>query len=85
MYLVDVFLSYKCSGGMPRSTHGDKYTVSVMKNDEQHIVFEMSSKIVDFLVIENDYDLDTLVLLSEEETVFVDLGAFLSFMNYYPR
>ena len=54
--------------------HGDKYTVSVMKNDENHIVFELSSKVVDFLVIENDYDPDTLVVLSEEEVVFIDLG-----------
>ena len=59
---------------MPRSLHGDKYTVSVMKNDENHVVFELSSKVVDFAVIENDNEPDTLVILSEEEIVFVDLG-----------
>ena len=63
---------------MPRSTHGDKYTVSVMKNDENHIVFELSSKVIDFLVIENEYDPDTLVVLSEEETVFIDLGRIIT-------
>ena len=46
-----------------------------MKNDENHIVFELSSKVIDFLVIENEYDPDTLVILSEEEAVFIDLGS----------
>ena len=63
------------SGGMPRSVHGDKYTVSVMKNDENHIVFELSSKVIDFLVIENELEPDTLIILSEEEVVFIDLGS----------
>ena len=45
-----------------------------MKNDENHVVFELSSKVVDFAVIENDNEPDTLVILSEEEIVFVDLG-----------
>ena len=69
---------------MPRSTHGDKYTVSVMKNDENHIVFELSSKVIDFLVIENEYDPDTLVVLSEEETVFIDLGSIIMNMSDIP-
>ena len=38
------------SGGMPRASYGDKYTVTVMKNEDDHIVLDLSSKIVDFQV-----------------------------------
>ena len=68
---------------MPRSIHGDKYTVSVMKNDENHIVFELSSKVIDFLVIENEFEPDTLVILSEEETVFIDLSSIEKNLNSF--
>ena len=26
-----------CSGGMPRTTHGDRFTVTVIKEDEDHV------------------------------------------------
>ena len=35
---------------MPRASYGDKYTVTVMKNEDDHIVLDLSSKIVDFQV-----------------------------------
>ena len=75
LLFLPFFTTSNHSGGMPRSIHGDKYTVSVMKNDENHIVFELSSKVIDFLVIENEFEPDTLVILSEEETVFIDLSS----------
>jgi len=38
------------SGGMPRASHGDKHTVSVMQGNT-HVVFDLSSKVVDFLIV----------------------------------
>ena len=66
------------SGGMPRASYGDKFTVTVMRQEdgeeEQHTVFDLTSKIVDFLVVEGgEGGPDYLLILSEEELVCVDL------------
>ena len=67
------------SGGMPRASYGDKFTVSVMRNlndEEQHTVFDLSSKVIDWLVTEHTDTVapECLLVLSEEELVCVDLG-----------
>ena len=68
------------SGGMPRASYGDKYTVTVQaeggenEEDDNHVVFDLSSKVVDFAVVEaEDGQPDSLIILSEEELVAVDL------------
>jgi hypothetical protein len=38
------------SGGMPRASHGDRHTVTVMRGSE-HVVFDLTSKIIDFTFI----------------------------------
>ena len=59
---------------MPRAGYGDKYTVTVMKNEDDHVVLDLSSKIVDFQVLQTTDGLpDSLFVLSEEELVAVDL------------
>jgi len=37
-------------GGMPRASYGDRHTVSVI-HGEKHVVFDFSSKVIDFFVI----------------------------------
>lgn len=62
------------AGGMPRASYGEKFTVTIMKNEEEHVVLDLASKIIDFLVIETDEGVpDSLLILSEEELVAVDL------------
>lgn len=39
------------SGGMPRASHGDKYTVSIMQGDVEHVVLDVTSKVVDFITL----------------------------------
>ena len=39
------------TGGMPRASHGDRYTVSVMRGDDSHVVLDFTSKVVDFIVL----------------------------------
>lgn len=39
------------SGGLPRASYGDKYTVSCI-NDNKHVVFDFTSKVIDFLFID---------------------------------
>jgi len=61
-------------GGMPRASYSDKFTVTVMKGEEKHSVFDLTSKVIDFSVItEENGDPTTLVILAEEELVLVDL------------
>jgi len=66
------------SGGMPRASYGDKFTVSVMRNvedEELHTVFDLTSKIIDWVVVEQENGTpDSLLVLSEEELVCVDIG-----------
>lgn len=38
------------SGGMPRASYGDRHAVSVMC-DNRHVTFDLSSKVIDFLVV----------------------------------
>ena len=39
-----------CSGGMPRTTHGDRFTVTVIKEDEDHVTYELTSRVIGFEV-----------------------------------
>jgi len=63
------------TGGMPRASYGDKFTVTVMKNEDQHAVLDLTSKVVDFQVVVDDESglPDSLIILSEEELVALDL------------
>lgn len=61
------------SGGLPRASYGDKYTVSCI-HDSKHVVFDFTSKVIDFLFIdtrprpdENDEDGDDLNDVDEPE------------------
>ncbi|GAU88392.1 hypothetical protein RvY_01100-2 [Ramazzottius varieornatus] len=60
------------SGGMPRSRYGDHHTVSVMQGDK-HVVYDFTSKVVDFFTIGDSEDTRALVVLLEEELIAVDL------------
>ncbi|KAL8593324.1 hypothetical protein ACOMHN_009977 [Nucella lapillus] len=73
------------SGGMPRASYGDRHTVTVMQGDDLHVVFDFTSRIVDFMVLSRADESDSsdnraekdephaLVILAEEEVVVVDL------------
>ena len=60
---------------MPRASYGDRYTVSVLNGGKQHVVFDLTSKVVDFcLISETDTNItEALVVLAEEELIVVDL------------
>ena len=61
---------------MPRASYSDKFTVTVMKGEEKHVVFDLSSKIVDFRLVSAAGDSsvpESLLILAEEELVAVDL------------
>lgn len=77
------------SGGLPRASYGDKYTVSCI-HDSKHVVFDFTSKVIDFLFIDTrppeDWEereeseveaeenkIEALVVLAEEEIVVIDL------------
>ena len=61
------------SGGMPRTGYGYKNTVTLMKGDDKHTVFDLTSKVSDFLVIQESDELTCLMILSEEELVVIDV------------
>ncbi len=67
------------AGGMPRASHGDKFTVTVMRTDEKHSVFDLTSKVISFAVIPDESSSggspDSLIILAEEELVVIDLTA----------
>lgn len=69
------------SGGMQRASYGDRYTITVMTKNK-HLVFDFTSKVVDFFTIfpkEEDGTSDlpvspeALIVLAEEELVAIDL------------
>lgn len=41
------------AGGMPRASYGDKNCISLMYRSTTQVVFDFSSRVVDFLVIKN--------------------------------
>jgi hypothetical protein len=50
-------------GGMPRSSYGDRFTVSASRGTgQQHVVYDFSSKVIDFLTIDASYDGDGNIL-----------------------
>ncbi|CAH1129271.1 unnamed protein product [Ceutorhynchus assimilis] len=42
------------SGGLPRANHGDKYSVSVIYGEDEHVVFDFTSKVIDFILIDSN-------------------------------
>ncbi|XP_035223356.1 lethal(2) giant larvae protein homolog 1-like, partial [Stegodyphus dumicola] len=66
------------SGGMPRSSYGEKFTVTIMCGD-RHQVLDLSSKVINFFTIsdaldESEFDNPhSLVILVEEELIAIDL------------
>ncbi|XP_018044648.1 PREDICTED: lethal(2) giant larvae protein homolog 1 isoform X4 [Atta colombica] len=69
------------SGGMQRASYGDRHTITVMTK-EKHLVFDFTSKIIDFFTVfpkeeeENNENLigpEALIVLAEEELVAIDL------------
>ncbi|XP_022084942.1 lethal(2) giant larvae protein homolog 1-like isoform X4 [Acanthaster planci] len=66
------------SGGMPRASYGDRHCVTVMQGNK-HVVLDFTSKVIDFFTmsdVDAEYEFDephTLVVLVEEEIVFIDL------------
>ncbi|KAK7111660.1 lethal(2) giant larvae protein homolog 1-like isoform X2 [Littorina saxatilis] len=73
------------SGGMPRASYGDRHTITVMQGDDNHVVFDFTSRVVDFFVLCKSDETDTtdtrsaydeptaLMVLVEEEFVMIDL------------
>lgn len=61
------------SGGMPRASYGDRHAVSVMC-DNRHVTFDLSSKVIDFLVVrrrDGCYgDADKEEMLSSNESLY---------------
>ncbi|XP_044758533.1 lethal(2) giant larvae protein isoform X2 [Coccinella septempunctata] len=41
------------SGGLPRATYSDKYTVTVIHGDDHHVCFDFTSKVIDFIIIDS--------------------------------
>lgn len=68
------------SGGMPRASHGDRNTVTIMQGSS-HVVLDLTSKVIDFAVLcggdeigSSDFDdPHSLVILTEEELIVIDL------------
>jgi len=64
------------SGGLPRASFGDKHAVSLFQGNAVQVVFEFTSKVLDFLVIpdhQNPREPIALAVLCEQEFVMIDL------------
>ncbi|XP_059094982.1 lethal(2) giant larvae protein-like isoform X2 [Tigriopus californicus] len=65
------------SGGMPRASYGDKFSVSVMMGEDKHQVFDLSSKVVEFELFYDEESTNRpagIFVLTEEELVTIDLA-----------
>ncbi|BES98749.1 giant larvae [Nesidiocoris tenuis] len=63
------------SGGMQRASYSDRHTISVLSETNGiHVVFDFTSKVVDFFVAPSGDD-TVLIVLAEEELVAIQLNA----------
>ncbi|KAK6642514.1 hypothetical protein RUM43_004016 [Polyplax serrata] len=64
------------SGGMPRASYSEKYTVTVFESTgKAHTVLDFTSKVIDFIYIEGEKgEPGILLVLAEEELIAVDLS-----------
>uniref|UniRef100_A0A0V0G3S9 Putative tomosyn n=1 Tax=Triatoma dimidiata TaxID=72491 RepID=A0A0V0G3S9_TRIDM len=60
------------SGGMQRASYSDRNTISVLDGD-RHVVFDFTSKVIDFFIAPSGED-SILVVLAEEELVALQLN-----------
>ena len=44
------------SGGLPRASYGDKHAVSLLQGNTVQVVFDFTSKVLDFFVIKDHND-----------------------------
>eukprot|EP00795_Rhopilema_esculentum_P009139 gene9139-16801_t len=44
------------SGGLPRASYGDKHAISLLQGNTVQVVFEFTSKVIDFFVIKDAHD-----------------------------
>ena len=44
---------------MPRASYGDRHTITVMQGEENHVVFDFTSRVVDFVVLTHADENDT--------------------------
>ena len=44
------------SGGLPRASYGDKHAVSLLQGNSVQVVFEFTSKVLDFFIIPDHND-----------------------------
>lgn len=60
---------------MPRASYGDRFTVSVVKGEKNHVTYDFTSKVVDFCLINEATTghAEALVVLAEEELIVIDL------------
>ena len=65
-YLSADFINCDCrgrfvvfTGGMPRASYGDRHTVTVMQGDDTHVVFDFTSRVVDFVILSRADESDT--------------------------
>ena len=40
----------------PRTTHGDRFTVTVIKEDEDHVTYELTSRVISFKVTASNFE-----------------------------
>ena len=52
------------SGGLPRASYGDKHAVSLLQGNSVQVVFEFTSKVLDFLIIPDYQDSRECLTLS---------------------
>ncbi|XP_026472998.1 protein lethal(2) giant larvae-like [Ctenocephalides felis] len=67
------------SGGMPRASHGEKHTVSVVdfgKGEDKPVAFDFTSKVIDFFLVDaSGHTPQALIVLCEEELVAIELNS----------
>ena len=64
-----------CSGGMPRTTHGDRFTVTVIKEDEDHVTYELTSRVISFKVRAPDFEQITFIQTFRKLQIIEHSGA----------
>ena len=65
---------------MPRTTHGDRFTVTVIKEDEDHVTYELTSRVISFKVRAPDFEQITFIRTFRKLQIIEHSGLMISFL-----
>lgn len=70
------------SGGLPRASYGDKHSVSLLQGNSVQVVFEFTSKVLDFFIIPDHVNQRRFIFINNFSFYTLHSDCYILFFSY---